>query len=238
MQTLATILTVSLAAGNLSARYLVLTPTEHPISRMSLMMTSCEYFLWCSSIAFSQFPRTIWLASSREEVYGIARLIIDIVAASASAAACCQSWSWNISISINWIQVLRTWKYFFYFPFEREHNRRSMMDILVLYSCKLLQHDEEWNSLKKINTRTTSLMVRNTLLSSRKCTNKWYCNQIKSETKLMFMTSRETISTIIIERTLYHSKIRHNQDNKISAFYQPWIWQEETTNHTNNLETR
>jgi len=80
-------LTVTLAEGNLSARNLVLTPTEHPISRMSLIMVVPEYCRWCCSIAWSQFPRTTWFASSTVEALGIARLTIDMVAASASAAA-------------------------------------------------------------------------------------------------------------------------------------------------------
>lgn len=36
-------LTVTLALGNLAARCLVLTPTEHPTSRMSVIMDVFEY---------------------------------------------------------------------------------------------------------------------------------------------------------------------------------------------------
>lgn len=78
---------MTFAVGNLSARYLELTPTEHPMSRMSSILDVCECCRWCCSIALSQFPRRIWVASSTEEAVGIARLTIDLVAASASAAA-------------------------------------------------------------------------------------------------------------------------------------------------------
>lgn len=80
-------LTMTLAVGNLSARNLELTPTEHPMSRMSPIIDVCECCRWCCSIALSQLPRIICVASSTDEAVGIARLTIDLVAASASAAA-------------------------------------------------------------------------------------------------------------------------------------------------------
>ena len=66
-------LTVTLADGKFSERHVVLTPIEHPMSRMSLIFP--EYCWWCCSIALTQFPRIIWFASSNEEAYGIARLV-------------------------------------------------------------------------------------------------------------------------------------------------------------------
>jgi len=82
------ILTITLARGNLSARNLVLTPTEQPTSRMSAIPRPPEFLVWWSSIAWSQFPLNNRVASSRDAADGIARLIMDMVAASTSAAAC------------------------------------------------------------------------------------------------------------------------------------------------------
>lgn len=106
---------MTLAKGNLSARNFVLTPTEHPISRMSPIVEFPEYCRWWLSIAWSQFPRTIWFASSRDEASGIARLTIDIVAGSASAAACGRKmplWDYCFSmIIVNKMQTLEKINY-------------------------------------------------------------------------------------------------------------------------------
>jgi hypothetical protein len=81
-------LTTTPAAGNFSARNLELTPTEQPMSRMSLIThLSPEYFKWWFCMADNQGPRTLWLASWIEDASGIALFAIDIVAASASDAA-------------------------------------------------------------------------------------------------------------------------------------------------------
>lgn len=67
------------------------SPTEYPISRMSLIMEFPEYCRWSWSIAWSQFPRAsylicfIYCRSIRHLRSSV--LAIDMVAASASAAA-------------------------------------------------------------------------------------------------------------------------------------------------------